>query len=92
MSNGSACPTCRTVQRIRIWGPYKVAAWKRPALLFLSGLIVLGLLALSILVVAPSGAVWQWFLVIPILGLAVLGLVVGARGCDDCVSRVFGGI
>lgn len=95
MSESSACPTCptcRTVQRVCFWGPFKAAAWKRPALLFLAALVILGLLSLAVLVVAPSGATWQWFLVVPILGLAVLGLVVGVRGCEECVARVFGGI
>ncbi len=92
MSDVSACPTCRMVRKIGVWGPFKVAAWKRRALLLLSSWLILGLSALAVFFVAPSGASWQWFVVVPMLGLGVLGFVVGLRGCEDCVSRVFGGI
>ena len=91
MSEVSACPTCRTVKMVCL-GPFKVAAWKRPALLILSSLVILALVLLAILVVAPSGVIWHWFLVIPVLGLAVLGLVVGVCGCTECASRILGGI
>jgi hypothetical protein len=92
MRDVSTCPTCRIIKTVSFWGPYKVAAWKRPALLFMSFLVIGGTLALGAFTVAHTSATWQWFLLVPLLGLGVLGVVTALRGCLDCVSRVFGGI
>jgi hypothetical protein len=92
MADVSPCPTCRIVQTVCFWGPYKVASWKRPALLILSILITGGLLALASFVIALPNTTWLWFLVVPVLAFGVLGVVVALRGCLNCVSHIFGGI
>ena len=92
MADVSTCPTCPTVQAVCFWGPLKVAAWKRPTLLALSALVVAGLLALAVFSLATTRATWQWFLLVPMLGLGILGLVVALRGCPDCVARISGSI
>jgi hypothetical protein len=78
--------------RSATWGPYEVADWKRPALLALSILVMVGLLALGAWAAAHSRGPWLWLLILPLLALCVLGIVTARRGCSDCVSRVFGGI
>ena len=92
MSDSKACPTCRIVSTVCFWGPFKVASWKRPALLGLSLVLLGGCMALVSLPGVHRNADWFWFLLIPILGLGMLGLVVAVRGCIHGVARIFGGI
>jgi hypothetical protein len=92
MTTDNPCPTCRIVKTVCFWSPFKVASWKRPALLILSILFMGGLLAVAIFAKIPAGAVWPWLLLAFLSGLGLLGLVVAVRGCLTCVSRLFGGI
>lgn len=92
MSEVSTCPTCRTVQAVCFWGSVKVAAWKRPALLLASLLIIGGMIALAVAMAGCGQTSWQWFLVVPTFAGGGLGLVVAVRGCADCVARNFGNI
>jgi hypothetical protein len=71
-----------------------VAAWKRTALLVLSVLLIAGTLALALYAFTSRQGNGNalWLLLIPLLGLSVLGLVVALRGCSTCVGRIFGGI
>jgi hypothetical protein len=75
------------------WSPHKVAAWKRPALLFLSVLLITGTTILASFASASARDSWLlWLLFVTILGLSVLGFLVALRGCSNCVARIFGGI
>lgn len=92
MTDANSCPTCRIVSTVCFWGPYKVAAWKRPALLILSILVIAGLLLVALYTDFLGNATWPWLLFLPSLGLGILGLVTSLRGCMNCVSRIFGGV
>jgi hypothetical protein len=92
MMTDNPCPTCRIVKAVCFWGPFKVANWKRPALLILSIVLMGGLLAVARFGAIPAGAVWPWALLALLFGLGVLGVVVAICGCLTCVSRLFGGI
>ena len=91
MANESTCPTCRIVQTV-CWGPFRVAPWKRPALLLMSILVIGGALAFGIFTITRTNTTWQWAVLVPVLGLGILGMVTAVRGCLNCVSRIFGGI
>jgi len=92
MTDIHPCPTCRIVSTVCFWGPYRVSAWKRPALLILSILFIGGLSALALYADFDRNTSWILLLLIPLLGLGILGLVTSLRGCLNCVSRLFGGI
>lgn len=92
MMTDNPCPTCRIVKAVCFWGPFKVASWKRPALLLLSIVFMGGLLAVARFAAIPAGVVWPWLLLVLFFGFGLLGLVVATRGCLTCVSRLFGGI
>ncbi len=85
------CPTCKAVNFICFWGDMPQKKWKRPILLILC---LVGLIGGSFLFyVSEHPSAKEPFTILLALALAALlalGLLASFIGCDRCVARLFG--
>ncbi len=90
------CSYCNVVNRLCYWGPRPQAKWKRPSLIIISLIAVLGIPTLIWTVpLGPSSTgllgTAILFLIITFLWLVgILGVLIGWHGCDACVARLMG--
>jgi len=84
------CSYCKVVNTICFWGPRPQASWKRPVLVLCALPFFIGIPALFWVFLGRQEIGVLWLLGIPLFLLSVLGLLVALRGCNACVSRLFG--
>jgi len=84
------CACCKVVNTICFWGPRPEARWKRPVLVLCALPFVFGIPVLLWHVRGHADKAFLWLPCIPLFLLAILGLVVGIRGCNACVARLYG--
>ena len=84
------CLYCHVVQYVSLGEPPPVKSWKRPLLL------VAGL-ALTVCTVLAMRFAWEragatFFAAVTVLVMliALLGVAISFRGCDNCVARFLG--
>ena len=84
------CLYCNLVQYVSLGEPPAVQSWKRPVL------AVAGM-ALTICTVMALRFSWEradgvFFATVSciLMGIALLGVVISLRGCDNCVARYLG--
>jgi len=87
---GTSCLYCRLVQFVSIGEPPPVKSWKRPLLL------VAGI-ALTVCTVMALRFSWEragatFFAAVSclLMMIALLGVAISFRGCDNCVARFLG--
>jgi Na+/melibiose symporter-like transporter len=90
-SFGSRCAYCSIVNTVCFWGACPEAHWKRPLLFLCAIMLLAGITALFWFHESENATV-LYVLGIPLALLAILGLLVAARGCEACVARMFGSI
>jgi hypothetical protein len=89
----SSCALCRVVRNLSFSGqrqPYE--PWRRAALLVVCCALLVGSVMLLWVIgarVEPT-AVFLRVVCIAFAPLFVLGIAAGARGCRDCVVRLYG--
>ena len=89
-SRCTSCLYCHVVRFVSLGEPPPVKDWKRPLLL------VAGV-ALTVCTVLGLRFAWEradatFFAVVSciLMGMALFGVVISLRGCDDCVARFLG--
>ena len=88
-SHDSGCPYCGIVNIVCFWGPMPEAPWKRPMLLLCATLFLIGIPMLFWTSHRHYGLT-AYILAAPLLIVALFSLLVGLRGCDACIARMFG--
>ncbi len=84
------CLYCRLVQYISLGEPPAKKGWKRPVLAVAGiSLTACTVMALRFAWERPDAMFFATVSVILML-LALLGVVISLRGCDDCVARFLG--
>jgi hypothetical protein len=84
------CPYCKTVNTVCFWGPMSEKPCKRPVLLVLALLGVVGFGALLWLAWSKAASVLFIALACLLVAVSVLGVLVSLKGCNACVARLFG--
>jgi hypothetical protein len=89
-SPASSCPYCRVVNLLCFWGPRPGAPWKRAALVLLATPAIIALVVVTWFFWQRMTLLYGICLLLLFL-LTVLSVVIGFRGCNACVARLFGG-
>jgi len=89
MTRRKNCKLCGPVQAVCFWGPLPEKAWKRPFLLILGLIAVVGGGVLGIAATGPQDigetvAVWA------IVTFGIMAIGVGVFGCSACVAQAAG--
>ena len=83
------CHFCGAENKICYWGPCPVKPWKRPVLLALSALFLIGGAAFAWTTFCQENAAGVILGAFP-SALGALGIVISLFGCDECVARFSG--
>jgi hypothetical protein len=90
LNHDSTCPYCRVVNKVCFWDAGPQANWQRHVLLMCVCPFVFGVPILLWVFREQPNAFVLWLLGGILFSLALLGFVVGCRGCNACVARLFG--
>jgi hypothetical protein len=89
-SRCKSCLYCNLVQYLSIGDPPPVKDWKRPVLLIAGVVLTIStILALQFAWERPGATFFAAVSSLCML-IALLGVVISFRGCDNCVARYLG--
>lgn len=86
----SQCLYCKPVQFVSIGEPPPIKSWKRP-LLLLAGIVLTTCTVMALhFAWERAGATFFAAVSALVMLIALLGVAISFRGCDDCVARFLG--
>jgi hypothetical protein len=84
------CLYCKVVQLVSIGEPPPVKSWKRP-LLLVAGTVLTACTVMAIQFAwERAGATFFAAVSALLMIIALVGVAISFRGCDDCVARFLG--
>ena len=85
-----SCLYCNVVQFVSIGEPPPVKSWKRPLLLVAGTALTVSTVLAMRFAWERAGATFFAAVTALVMIIALLGVVISFRGCDNCVARFLG--
>jgi len=89
-SDKASCLYCKLVQLVSIGEPPPVKSWKRPLLLVAGTVLTASTVMALNFAWERAGATFFAAVSALLMMIALVGVAISFRGCDDCVARFLG--